>query len=281
MLKVGDDVTVTSFEPGQQVKVSAVSIGKGFQGTIKRHNFSRGPETHGSHNVRAPGSVGASADPGPRLQGHADAGPDGLAPRDPAGRQRGRGGRRAQPAADPRLRARRQERHGGGAQRWLRPASRRPRQSRARASRRPARQAGEGRPAEGDLQRALPRGARPRGRPRGPERAAPRHPLQPDPRRGGDDHRQGLAPEGHRPRPRRRPERAAPLRRRRRVRPEAPPLHRQGQPQGAPQGAARRPHRARRARTRSPSSTAPPSTSPPPSRPPTPSQKWGARGVRR
>jgi large subunit ribosomal protein L3 len=62
-VKVGDDVTVSSFEAGQQVKVSAVSIGKGFQGTIKRHNFSRGPETHGSHNVRAPGSVGASADP--------------------------------------------------------------------------------------------------------------------------------------------------------------------------------------------------------------------------
>jgi large subunit ribosomal protein L3 len=61
--KIGDQVTVTSFEPGQQVKVSAVSIGKGFQGTIKRHNFSRGPETHGSHNVRAPGSIGASADP--------------------------------------------------------------------------------------------------------------------------------------------------------------------------------------------------------------------------
>jgi large subunit ribosomal protein L3 len=61
--KVGDDVTVASFEPGQRVKVSAVSRGKGFQGTIKRHNFSRGPETHGSHNVRAPGSVGASADP--------------------------------------------------------------------------------------------------------------------------------------------------------------------------------------------------------------------------
>jgi large subunit ribosomal protein L3 len=62
-VKVGDDVTVASFEPGQRVKVSAVSVGKGFQGTIKRHNFSRGPETHGSHNVRAPGSVGASADP--------------------------------------------------------------------------------------------------------------------------------------------------------------------------------------------------------------------------
>jgi large subunit ribosomal protein L3 len=61
--KVGDDVTVASFEPGEKVKVSAISIGKGFQGTIKRHNFSRGPETHGSHNVRAPGSIGASADP--------------------------------------------------------------------------------------------------------------------------------------------------------------------------------------------------------------------------
>jgi large subunit ribosomal protein L3 len=61
--KVGDDVTVSDFEPGQRVKVSAVSIGKGFQGTIKRHNFSRGPMTHGSHNIRAPGSIGASADP--------------------------------------------------------------------------------------------------------------------------------------------------------------------------------------------------------------------------
>jgi large subunit ribosomal protein L3 len=62
-VKIGDDITVASFEPGQRVKVSAVSIGKGFQGTIKRHNFSRGPTSHGSHNVRAPGSIGASADP--------------------------------------------------------------------------------------------------------------------------------------------------------------------------------------------------------------------------
>jgi large subunit ribosomal protein L3 len=61
--KIGDDVTVASFEPGQKVKVSGVSIGKGFQGGIKRHNFSRGPVTHGSHNVRAPGSIGASAFP--------------------------------------------------------------------------------------------------------------------------------------------------------------------------------------------------------------------------
>jgi large subunit ribosomal protein L3 len=61
--KLGDDVTVSCFEPGQKVKVSGVSIGKGFQGGIKRHNFSRGPVSHGSHNVRAPGSIGASAFP--------------------------------------------------------------------------------------------------------------------------------------------------------------------------------------------------------------------------
>jgi large subunit ribosomal protein L3 len=60
---VGDEVTVAEFEEGQKVKVAATSIGKGFQGTIKRHNFSRGPVSHGSHNVRAPGSIGASADP--------------------------------------------------------------------------------------------------------------------------------------------------------------------------------------------------------------------------
>jgi large subunit ribosomal protein L3 len=62
-VKIGDDVTVESFEAGQKVKVSGVSIGKGFQGGIKRHNFSRGPVSHGSHNVRAPGSIGASAFP--------------------------------------------------------------------------------------------------------------------------------------------------------------------------------------------------------------------------
>ena len=61
--KIGDEVTVAAFEPGQKVKVSGISIGKGFQGGIKRHNFSRGPVTHGSHNVRAPGSIGASAFP--------------------------------------------------------------------------------------------------------------------------------------------------------------------------------------------------------------------------
>jgi len=62
-LSVGDEVTVEAFEPGQVVKVSGVSKGKGFQGTVKRHNFTTGPKSHGSHNVRAPGSIGASATP--------------------------------------------------------------------------------------------------------------------------------------------------------------------------------------------------------------------------
>ena len=62
-LEVGAAVTVDAFEKGQTVKVSGVSKGKGFQGTVKRHGFSRGPVTHGSHNVRAPGSIGASATP--------------------------------------------------------------------------------------------------------------------------------------------------------------------------------------------------------------------------
>src|SRR5438874_3893037 len=62
-LQVGETVTVEVFEKGQHVKVSGTSKGKGFQGTVKRHNFSRGPQSHGSHNVRAPGSIGASATP--------------------------------------------------------------------------------------------------------------------------------------------------------------------------------------------------------------------------
>ena len=68
-LLVGDTVTVDAFEVGQRVKVSGVSKGKGFQGTIKRHNFSAGPKSHGSHNVRAPGSIGASAWPARVMKG--------------------------------------------------------------------------------------------------------------------------------------------------------------------------------------------------------------------
>jgi large subunit ribosomal protein L3 len=68
-LTVGETVTVTAFEEGAKVKVSATSKGKGFQGTIKRHGFSRGPVSHGSHNVRAPGSIGASAWPARVMKG--------------------------------------------------------------------------------------------------------------------------------------------------------------------------------------------------------------------
>jgi large subunit ribosomal protein L3 len=59
----GENVTVEIFQPGDKVKVAGIGIGKGFQGTIKRHRFHRGPKTHGSHNIRKPGSIGASATP--------------------------------------------------------------------------------------------------------------------------------------------------------------------------------------------------------------------------
>jgi large subunit ribosomal protein L3 len=62
-LLVGHVVRVETFEPGDKVKISGRSKGKGFQGTIRRHNFKSGPKSHGSHNVRAPGSIGASATP--------------------------------------------------------------------------------------------------------------------------------------------------------------------------------------------------------------------------
>jgi large subunit ribosomal protein L3 len=67
--KLGESVTVESFEVGARVKISGVSKGKGFQGTIRRHNFKSGPKSHGSHNVRAPGSIGASATPARVLKG--------------------------------------------------------------------------------------------------------------------------------------------------------------------------------------------------------------------
>ena len=71
----GDVVTVESFVPGSYVRVTGTSKGKGFAGTIKRHNFKRGPKSHGSHNVRGPGSIGAAAYParvfkGIRMAGH-------------------------------------------------------------------------------------------------------------------------------------------------------------------------------------------------------------------
>src|SRR3954470_1538507 len=61
--EVGETIGAGVFEAGDKVHVSSTSKGKGFQGTIKRHGFARGPMSHGSHNIRQPGSVGASADP--------------------------------------------------------------------------------------------------------------------------------------------------------------------------------------------------------------------------
>jgi large subunit ribosomal protein L3 len=67
--QLGEAVTVEAFSAGERVKISGTSKGKGFQGTIKRHNFKSGPKSHGSHNVRAPGSIGASATPSRVLKG--------------------------------------------------------------------------------------------------------------------------------------------------------------------------------------------------------------------
>ena len=78
-LEAGATVTVEAFEPGERVKVSGVSIGKGFQGTIKRHRFHRGPASHGSHNIRKPGSIGASAYPSRVFKGMKMAGQMGAA----------------------------------------------------------------------------------------------------------------------------------------------------------------------------------------------------------
>jgi large subunit ribosomal protein L3 len=68
-LLVGDTVKADAFAVGQKVKIAGTSKGKGFQGTIKRHNFASGPKSHGSHNVRAPGSIGASAWPARVMKG--------------------------------------------------------------------------------------------------------------------------------------------------------------------------------------------------------------------
>jgi large subunit ribosomal protein L3 len=68
-LLVGETVTAEAFAVGDKVKISGTSKGKGFQGTVKRHNFATGPKSHGSHNYRAPGSIGASAWPARVMKG--------------------------------------------------------------------------------------------------------------------------------------------------------------------------------------------------------------------
>jgi large subunit ribosomal protein L3 len=62
--KLGQTIDVTAFSKGQKIRITGNSIGKGFNGNQKRHNFSRGPMTHGSKNHRLPGSIGAGTTPG-------------------------------------------------------------------------------------------------------------------------------------------------------------------------------------------------------------------------
>jgi large subunit ribosomal protein L3 len=73
-VKAGDTVSVTIFAQGDLVDVIGTTKGRGFSGTIKRHGFQRGPETHGSMNVRQPGSIGTNrigkTAPGKRMSGH-------------------------------------------------------------------------------------------------------------------------------------------------------------------------------------------------------------------
>jgi large subunit ribosomal protein L3 len=72
--EIGQVLNVDSFEPGQLVNIQGKTIGKGFSGLQKRHNFTRGPMTHGSKNHRAPGSIGMGTTPGRVLPGKKMAG---------------------------------------------------------------------------------------------------------------------------------------------------------------------------------------------------------------
>lgn len=68
-LEVSKEITADVFSLNEKVNIRGKSIGKGFAGTIKRHNFARGPRSHGSKNYRAPGSIGAGTTPGRVLKG--------------------------------------------------------------------------------------------------------------------------------------------------------------------------------------------------------------------
>src|SRR5918996_2301659 len=73
-MNVGDKILVDQFSDGDVVDVVGKSKGRGFAGTVKRHHFNRGPESHGSMNVRAPGSIGASAYPSRVVKGNRSSG---------------------------------------------------------------------------------------------------------------------------------------------------------------------------------------------------------------
>src|ERR687883_1370573 len=73
-VNVGDKVLVDQFAEGDKIELVGRSKGRGFQGTVKRHHFNRGPESHGSMNVRKPGSIGASAFPSRVIKGNRSSG---------------------------------------------------------------------------------------------------------------------------------------------------------------------------------------------------------------
>jgi large subunit ribosomal protein L3 len=72
--QVGQKLDVSLFAAGEEVRITGISKGKGFAGTVKRHNFRRGPETHGSDSHRAPGSIGGGTTPGKVFKGTGMAG---------------------------------------------------------------------------------------------------------------------------------------------------------------------------------------------------------------
>ncbi len=223
--------------PATSVKVAGTSKGKGFQGTIKRHNFASGPKSHGSHNVRAPGLDRRLGDALARVQGHPRPRADGQQARHPAGPRDRRGRPRSRTCC---------------CVRGSVPGPRNGSSWRCAAmpdapvlGRRPPRRSSSTRPPSaprfnGPLVHQSVRA----------EQAARRRGTAATKTRGDGlrRRRQAVAPEGHRPRPRRLQPLADVDRRWHRLRPAAALLHLQGQPQGAARRAAQRAVAARRAR---------------------------------
>ena len=218
------------------MKIAGTSKGKGFQGTIKRHNFTSGPKSHGSHNMRAPGSIGASATPSRVFQGHSRSGSDGQQARHPEGPRDRRRRRRPRTCCSSAARC-----PGPAAGSWRCVAM--PDAPLLGAQRRQ-----EGQTRRRRLRRSLPRSARAPERSRRAGRAPSRHRGHQNPRQRLRRRREAVASEGHRSRACWLQPLARLDRRWNRVRPPASLIHLQGQPQGAARGAAQRALPARRPR---------------------------------
>ena len=213
-----------SSSPATRSRSRASAIGKGFQGTIKRHSFHRGPTTHGSHNIRKPGSIGASATPSRVFKGMKMAGQHGRQARHAGRPHRPLGRRRAQPAA----------RQGRRARARRTASSRSGRCELVAAPKAPVLGGDEeGRLARrGRLRRRDQAASRARGRARRAERAPPGHARGEEPRARLRRPREAVAPEGHRPRAPGHDPRAAVHGRRRRVPADAARLRREGEQEG-------------------------------------------------